>query len=78
MADLLRWLRYLLAASDIAREVEQARLCGRLALSCAARSTESGDSWQVAARAHRTRRDAHMGAARQMAGKPVRFSLLSA
>ena len=75
---MTRWLLSLLAAGDIAREVEQARLCGRLALACAARSTEPGDSWAVAARAHRTRRDAHMGAARHMAGKPVRFSLLSA
>lgn len=75
---MIRFLARLIAASDIAREVEQARLCGRLALSCAARSTEAGDSWAVAARAHRARRDAHMGAARQLAGKPVRFSVLSA
>lgn len=75
---MIRFLARLLAASDIAREVEQARLCGRLALSCAARSTETGDSWRVAARAHLARRDAHIGAARQLAGKPVRFSLLSA
>lgn len=75
---MIRFLHRLLAASDIAREVALARLCGRLALSCAVRSTEDGDAWQVAARAHRTRRDAHMGAARQLAGKPVRFSVLSA
>lgn len=75
---MIRAIHRLIAASDIVREVEQARLCGRLALSCAARSTEAGDAWEVAARAHRTRRDAHIGAARQLAGKPVRFFLLSA
>jgi len=78
MTVLMRWLRSFLSAGDVARAIEQARLCSRLAVACARRSTESGDAWQVAARAHRARRRAHMWEARELAGRPVRFRPLSA
>lgn len=72
------WLRSFLSAGDVSRAIEQARLCSRLAVACSRRSTEDGDAWQVAAKLHRARSAAHMGLARVMAGKPVRFRPLSA
>lgn len=63
---------------EVASAVESARLCSRLAVACASRSIEPEDAWQIAALLHRARRDAHMGLARHLAGKPVRFRPLSA
>ena len=68
MGRLARWFRISARHSEIIRSIDKARLCSRLAVKCAARSTEPFDAWAVAARSHRARRDAFLWQARQLAG----------
>jgi hypothetical protein len=68
---LMRILRIVrIPTGEVARAVDRARLLSHLALACARRSTEPGDAWDIAARTHRLRRDAHMWEARVLANRP--------
>ena len=68
MGRLTRWFRISARRNEIIRSIDKARLCSRLAVRCAARSTDPFDAWAVAARTHRARRDAFLLEARQLAG----------
>jgi hypothetical protein len=63
---LMRILR--IPTGEGARAVDRARFLSHLAIACARRSTEPGDAWDIAARTHRQRRDAHLWEARQLVG----------
>ena len=63
---LMRILR--IPTGEVARAVDRARFLSHLAIACARRSTDPGDAWDIAARTHRQRRDAHLWEARQLAG----------
>lgn len=64
---LIGWIA---GSAQVQDHIRKARICSRCALACAARSSNPNDSWATAARLHRTRRDALMWAAREIARRP--------
>lgn len=71
---MFRALNAWLSGESVQDHIRKARMYSRYALACAARSTSPFDSWAAAARLHRTRRDAFMWSAREIVGRPKRFS----